>query len=99
MLADLCSVLCRGLDEELGFRSLTEGGHVEAHDAVTLLTASRSINDVLSTSDAAVNTDGSLHVANSLAHHLGISLCASSTNLPDKIFACLSQRQSSKCLL
>ena len=51
------------------------------------MTASKSIREVLPTSDAAANTDGSLFVANSLAHHLDFSLCASSTNLPHRIFA------------
>ena len=57
---------------------------------------------MLSTSDAAANTDGSLYVANSLAHHLDFSLCASSANLPDRIFAPVliaSSPVSSKCLI
>ena len=35
----------------------------------------------------AANTDGSLYVANSNAHHLDVSLCASSTNLTARIVA------------
>ena len=83
MLSHNCSVLLWSFDEnQLCFRSLTKCSHcIKTHDTVTLLTASKSIREVLSTSDAAANTDGSLNVANSLAQYLDFSLCASSTLL------------------
>ena len=77
MLSLNCSVLC--------FRSLTKCSHcIKTHDTVTLLTANKSIREVLST---AANTDGSFNVANSLAQYLDFFLCASSTIFPDRIFA------------